>query len=160
MEINNPLSLPEDYLKAIGSATATLSTYEFLLEQLIWKLLELDVTTGYGESLTTHMGFRQKIHVIGTLCEQQHLNSDINQVNFIIAKKLLSKADEISVERNKIIHGIWGNDPDTGATYLMNLSAYGKFKFQQKYNNIEDLNNFIDEVNMERGKLVIFIGRI
>ena len=160
MEINNPLSLSEDYLKAIGSATATLSTYEFLLEQLIWKLLGRDVTTGYGESLTTHMGFRQKIHVIGTLCEQQDINSDISQVHYTIAKKLLSKANEISVERNKIIHGLWGNDPDTGATYLMNLSAYGKLNFQQKYSNIEDLNNFIGDVNMERGKLLVFIDRI
>ena len=160
MEINNPLSLPEDYLKVIGSATATLSTYEFLLEQLIWKLLKLDITTGYGESLTTHMGFRQKIHVIGTLCEQKHKNSDISQDNYTIAKKLLSKANEISVERNKIIHGIWGIDSDTGATFLINLSAYGKFNFQLKYSNIEDLNNFIGDVNKEREKLVVFTNSI
>lgn len=152
MDINNPLNLPEDYMKGIGSATAVLSTYEYLLEMLIWKMLGLSEGDFRGEAITTNMAFSQKIHAIGTLTEAIHDKKKFNNLTYKKIKKVISDADDISKKRNKIIHGLWQTDTESD-TYLSSLTAYGKFKYSEGYKTIGELNKFIEKVHKSAGRL-------
>ena len=152
MDINNPLHLPEDYMKGIGSATAVLSAYEYLLETLIWKMLSLGEGDLRCEAITTNMSFSQKIHAIGTLTEAINSYKEFNRLTNKKIKKVISDANSISKKRNKIIHGLWQTDTESD-TYLSSLTAYGKFKYSEGYKTIGELNKFIEKVHKSAGHL-------
>jgi len=142
----NPLSINEEYLAFIGSATTIWSGLDFTIQYLIWKLLKIDEEGDHGIAVTNNMMFREKITLAKTLAnlwlEEGKLSARIHEL--LIDD--LKTAKDLSEQRNKIMHGYFGITEE-GEPYIEHVSTRGKVTSTLHFKNLDEFRYFINMVS-------------
>ncbi len=137
--------LPQEWLTELGRMAALWASLESFVGLAIGKLSgfdEMDDARPY--ILIAHSGFRQRVDIIGALCD--HLlpsHPQLKGYEDVIA--LLKKAQ---VQRNRFIHnGMHPSDKDPRKMTTGRGSARGTLKFKVENIDLADLKQAVIDIN-------------
>lgn len=109
-------TLPALYYRRIGQISHQWNMVEVYLQLIVWHYLDLDYKQ--GRLLTYWPGARGKIQIFQALALHWVDEADLKVEIRAIAKQ----AEMLNVDRNKIVHGIWGFENDSNELYLLHIS--------------------------------------
>ncbi|MFW5439691.1 MAG: hypothetical protein ACKE5M_03285 [Methylophilaceae bacterium] len=101
---------PDEYLLELGRMTTVWGTLEVGLDLAITQLAGYELTDERALILLAHTNFQQRIHMLGSLCDNL-LPEAAHLVNY---KNVLSKIEAAQKSRNKYAHNSIVTDDDTG----------------------------------------------
>jgi len=142
----NPLSINEEYLAFIGSATTIWSGLDFTIQYLIWKLLKINEEDDHGIAVTNNMRFSDKIHLANTLINLWFEEGNIGKTTRDFLIEDLKTASKLSDKRNKIMHGYFGIT-EKGEPYIEHVSTRGKVTSTLHFKNPDEFRYFINAVS-------------
>ncbi len=121
---------PPAHLQAIGLVAACSSKVEWLVEETIWQLANIEDSLD-AHILTAELSLRARFDALLALAELKIRNSPQEERLQIIQKRMVSGykgQPSLSSERNKIIHAYWsaGDEP---TAFASNIKARGKLNF-------------------------------
>jgi hypothetical protein len=137
------VTLPDDYLIAIGKVCVQWGILEHFVELVLLKLAELPHDSTNGKIIVNHMSWPQKMDIINSLVDQllpqyPRLAGYDEQV-----VPLLKKAQE---GRNRIIHGFWAT-PQKSSVLLLRATARGKLKLYADEMTVTKIEAVLADIN-------------
>ena len=133
------MSLPDDFLKAIGRITVNFSHLEFEVFFLIWPLLDSDQEA--ARVVSDMLSFRQKCELINSLCQLRA--TDKKEIEGL--GDLTKKLDHVGLERNRLIHSVWA----VGDTDAPVLSMGKKSSIKVTLQDLKKLGDLIAETSRQ-----------
>jgi hypothetical protein len=116
------ITLPENYLTAIGKVTVMWGTLEAVVDIAIRKFAAFELYDSRGAIITAHMTWPLKMDILEALVTE--LLPEYPQLaRFGTVKPLLKKAQE---GRNRISHGQWGYE--NGEASKLRATARGRLR--------------------------------
>jgi hypothetical protein len=101
-------TVPMSHERLIGRFAVEWSKLEGVMDDLIWRFLDLPVE--YGRIVTSHVDANGKIKLLSQLIETSFGHSSPDYIMFSYFEEILSHTDIIRIDRNLIIHGTWGRN--------------------------------------------------
>lgn len=129
---------PDDYLIELGRISALWGTLEHQVNFTISKFAGHDDIFDYRVAiLTAHINFKQKLDILGALCDQRRgkyplLNS---------YEKVISLIMKAQAKRNKYMHNGLSYNRENQKVEIASLSARGKLKANVEEVTLDDLKN-------------------
>ncbi|MCZ6861360.1 MAG: hypothetical protein O7I42_13980 [Alphaproteobacteria bacterium] len=130
------------HLQAIGLVTTCWSKFEWLVEELIWRLARIENGL-VGHVLTAELGIQTRLNVLLSLADITIRDSEQETRLRTIQKRVVSGymgKPSIASERNRIVHAYWSASDDKLA-FASNVKAKGRLSFDIKNMKVTDLNN-------------------
>jgi hypothetical protein len=101
-------TVPMSHEKLIGRFVVEWSKLEGVMDDLIWRFLDMPVE--YGRIVTSHVDATGKIKLLTQLIETSFGHSSPDYIMFSYFEEILDHVDIIRIDRNLIIHGTWGRN--------------------------------------------------
>ncbi len=103
----HPHKLPAVYFKAIGEVSSMWNLTEIYTQNLIWHFLGIDRKK--GRVLTNDLTSVKKLELFKNMTIRW-VSENAWKIEILAIHK---EADDLRVERNKIVHGAWGHEAAT-----------------------------------------------
>lgn len=156
MILEHPQDLPAMYYRRIGAIAYRWNMIELYMQTLTWHYLGLDVKK--GRLLTYWPGPVTKIKAFKALPERWVDDSKIAKEITAIA----TKADNLRIKRNNIVHGIWGCKPKNRKDRYLFEFETGKDRIfpRVKLTPQHELDNQADRLKKLQKRLVALHKRV
>ena len=124
LKFHSILAANPDHLSAIGRVAVQWTQIEKALEMLVWDLASLKQPA--AQALTTHISTMLLFDMAKAMAAQRlaktaledRLKAQLNHIN-----------NTLRVQRNKIIHGVWGPTASPEKIACLETTARGEVKF-------------------------------
>jgi hypothetical protein len=104
--INHTVQMSHE--KLIGRFVVEWSKLEAVMDDLIWRFLDIPIE--YGRIVTSHMDAAGKIKILRQLIQTSFGHSSNDYIMFSYFDEILDRVDIIRIDRNLIVHGTWGRN--------------------------------------------------
>lgn len=141
--------MPPEYLKAIGDVVVRWNHLEQLLNNILGGLLANDPNDIRAKIVFAHMAFPQKLDIMASIAEE-YLKNPAN--SFLeMYKPAMPLLRQAQVDRNLVIHSMWGFFDGQVMRSLM--TARGRFKFTWQPASIKEIQKASKSIDAARGSL-------
>jgi hypothetical protein len=117
------VTIPDDYLIAIGKVCVQWSTLEGIMEMMIAKLSGFENYDNRSKIMISHMAWPMRVDILSALAAEL-LEKYPRLRDYPKVLELLKKAQQ---GRNRIVHGMWGSD-EHGNVLRLQATARRKLK--------------------------------
>jgi hypothetical protein len=121
------VTIPDDYLIAIGKVCVQWSTLEGIMEMMIAKLAGFQNYDNRSKIMISHMAWPMRVDILSALAVEL-LEKYPRLKDYPKVLELLKKAQQ---GRNRIVHGMWGSD-EAGNVLTLRATARGKLKLSME----------------------------
>lgn len=136
------VTLPDDYLIAIGKVCVQWGMLESMIELAITKLAGFELYDPRSKIMVNHMAWPMRVDIFSSLCHA--LATDYPRLkDFAEVLPLMKKAQE---GRNRIVHGFWGCED--GKVTALRASARGRLKVSMESVTLAELNGVLKDINV------------
>jgi hypothetical protein len=128
-------------MAGIGRIATTWAKLEFMINEMIWDLSNVDVRSGacITAQIMSPIGLmRALIALVRLHGGKDDLISDLN--------KLSGRIDGVARRRNRIVHDPWGWDATTKTYIRLEITADRKLVFEDKAAELADLKSVFDDI--------------
>lgn len=130
--------MTEEHLTAIGGVVIEWTRLENQCQILLWNLAGLNAHT--GRCITQHISFRTLWDAVFSLMKEHETEGDV--IDHL--RSIYKRIDAYRVERNNLVHAIWGITPQSGNTQLGEatatiIKARGSLNSNQKHIRYQDI---------------------
>lgn len=152
MAIANPkkatITIPDDYLIAIGKVCVQWSTLEGITEMMIAKLAGFPMRDPRSTIMISHMAWPMRVDILSALADAlEENNPRLNTYPKVLG--LLRKAQQ---GRNRIVHGMWGSD-ETGKVIALRATVRGKLKLSMDSITLEEIHRIQGDIEIAAAAL-------
>lgn len=156
--MTKPLSVIQDnHLRAIGAVVVNWSAVEMVLELAILGLYQ--ISPDRGLVLTANLSFQNKLTMLRILATEGAIEDQVEADNLLT---ILKRIEAASIERNKIVHGLWGGSKVQGLARRMAIRVRGRrlSKVDEKVAlaEVEDVARMFLDLRFELSDLAVRIG--
>jgi len=137
------LTLPDDYLKAIGSVVVSWNQLEIVMVVSLLNLLRHDLKKVESHLIFPHIAFNQRIDIIAAVIRATKDPSDPLVTRF--EKWVLPQLRNMQTKRNDVIHSLWTTESDGGVT-TSQIAARGRLKLKTDKPSVAELEGLADEI--------------
>jgi hypothetical protein len=136
------VTIPDNYLVAIGKVCVQWGNLEAVMELCITKLSDMDMWDPRSKIILNHMAWPMRVDIFSSIAN--HLMSEhprLRDYQTVIPK--LKKAQE---GRNRVVHSHWGFEE--GKVKTQRASARGKLKLYLEEITVEELESILHDINV------------
>ena len=145
---NLKISLPDNYLIAIGKVCFVWGYLEWSIDSAITKFAGFELTDYRAGIITAHMTWPLKMDILSTLVDE--LRSEYPHLaNFDQIKPILKKAQD---GRNTIIHAFWGCE--NGVVSIGRKTARGKLKTSTRVITLTEIETVTDDIGKAAAAMI------
>ena len=155
----HPIEIPPRYYKPIGQIVAGANLTEVLIASIIWRLHKIkDPPT--GRLFTYNTDFVEKLRIL-RVTANRYVPDPVIKARL---RALYEEANSLRIERNAIVHGLWGRMPkekQTWKVFQLQKADEETSHLKRKVVHLNDLKNVAARVrilNKDLKKLMRQIG--
>lgn len=139
---NAVVTIPDDYLLAIGKVCVQWGNLEAIMELTIAKLASMDIWDARSKIVLNHMAWPMRMDIFTSLAN--HLMADYPRLKeYQTVATHLRKAQK---GRNRIVHSHWGFED--GKVKAQRASARGELKLSVEEITTEELAGILRDINV------------
>lgn len=113
----NKSLLPEDHVRDVGRVVVNFQHLEFLIVRLIWIMAATD--ENIGQRVTAMVPFSKLLDLLSSIFHYEvKVPETVKRFDHLI-----SRAQKINADRNRIVHSWWFVDFDSGAPSRLKFKA-------------------------------------
>lgn len=148
-----PLVDTHAYCTAIGAVAMEWASLESIVQGVLWRLAGLD--SRKGRCITQHVSF----NIIWDSILSLAIEIPLSQKEQEALTTLQKKCDPLRIERNNIVHAVWGITPDglsKGQLTAIVAKARKQLKIEQHSYSIEYVHEVANKINELSGEIATF----
>jgi hypothetical protein len=141
------VTIPDDYLIAIGKVCVQWGNLESIMELVLTKLAGMDIWDTRPKIMISHMAWPMRMDIFAATADQ--LIADHPRLkDYQSVKSLLKKAQE---GRNRVVHSHWGFED--GKVTTLRASARGKLKLSMDTITVNEIDAILRDINVAAAAL-------
>jgi len=142
------VTIPDDYLIAIGKVCVQWSTLEGIMEMMIAKLAGFANYDNRSKIMISHMAWPMRVDILSALAVEL-VDTYPRLKDYPKVLELLKRAQQ---GRNRIVHGMWGSD-EHGNVQTLRATARGKLKLSMDTVTLKEIRAIQEDINVAASAL-------